>query len=397
MFRSRNNKNLFSFWFLGLSSDFGYWIILTAAHDLLSQGNSRPLPSGSLLKSSLQRECNQLSAGVILIVNIVPNFIMKSFLPFLPLWIHGRTFIAIILSVSGFAIASSNQTHTYMFSGVALCSIAVGIWTSSFLMYIPSFKDDKIVKAWCSGCGASGFMASMTYTILTTWGVSLSWILSFMMALPPLMAIVFWFVLEHPKINEIRQINNVNCPNKMRLRDKLKIALRLITFYTTPYFLVFFCQYLINQGLFELIYVKNSFMDLAAQVRWFTFLYLLAVLFASSFTLYKVNCLWLLVLLQIANLVILTTETIYGWIGNNIFIWFGNPYNFWIIVALIFWEGLIAGVSYVNTYRRINNEIPAIYTEFAMSINSVGASMGMTLAGLTAIPLHNYICNLPPL
>lgn len=69
--------------------------------------------------------------------------------------------------------------------------------------------------------------------------------------------------------------------------------------------------------------------------------------------------------------------------------------SIWIIFALIVFEGLLGGGAYVNTFYRMSKEIPANRREYAMSVVTLSDSIGITLAGLMAMPLHNYICGLP--
>lgn len=64
-----------------------------------------------------------------------------------------------------------------------------------------------------------------------------------------------------------------------------------------------------------------------------------------------------------------------------------------IIFPILFFEGLIAGSTYGNTFYRIHTEIPPNIKEFAMSTITVSNGLGIVFAAFSAIPLHNFICN----
>lgn len=69
--------------------------------------------------------------------------------------------------------------------------------------------------------------------------------------------------------------------------------------------------------------------------------------------------------------------------------------SIWIIFALVFWEGLLGGGAYVNTFYRMSKEIPERQRNFALGIVPIGDAIGIALAGFVAIPTHNAICLLP--
>lgn len=59
----RSMRNLVGFWLLGLCNNFGYVVMLSAAHDILSDntsGKQKGLPTSS----SKRLQCNPLSTGV---------------------------------------------------------------------------------------------------------------------------------------------------------------------------------------------------------------------------------------------------------------------------------------------------------------------------------------------
>jgi hypothetical protein len=50
------------------------------------------------------------------------------------------------------------------------------------------------------------------------------------------------------------------------------------------------------------------------------------------------------------------------------------------------------GGCYVNAFNLVSIEVPKNIREFAIAITSVADSFGITIAGFTAIPVHNAIC-----
>jgi battenin len=86
-------------------------------------------------------------------------------------------------------------------------------------------------------------------------------------------------------------------------------------------------------------------------------------------------------ILQFANVIILLTQIFFGYIPS-----------IWIIFLIIFWEGLLGGVTYVNVYNVVSVDIEKNNREFAISVVSIADTVGIAIAGFLSIPAHNYIC-----
>lgn len=381
-------KTILGFWLLGVCNNFGYCVILTAAYDLLSITHEVPANSTFTL-----RECNSISSGVILLADIAPHFIIKLVSPFFPLWIHFRVAVTVVFAIGGFVFVASKESKLLLVLGVILTSVSSGIGESSLLMYMPFFNTNNVISAWSGGTGAAGVLGSLSYLGLIALGFPHSTTLYSMLLAPIVMSCSFWLLLKHPTIDETNVESNLEYTtghDRTTFMEKLKITYKLLGIYLIPFTLVYFFQYTINQGLFELIYFKDSIIDLADQIRWYNFDYQVGVLISrSTGSLLELDYLWTVAVLQGLNLVVMTTESIFGWMGHA-------SYSFWIVVAVIFWEGLLAGISYYNTFRRINDEMPPGHRQFSMSMTSLGGPIGITLAGLFSIPLHDAICTLPP-
>lgn len=87
---------------------------------------------------------------------------------------------------------------------------------------------------------------------------------------------------------------------------------------------------------------------------------------------------------QFINVAILLTEVIT----------FFSP-SIWIVFGIVFWEGLLGGGAYVNTFYRMSKEIPEHNRKFALGVVSVADAIGIGLAGAASIPAHNTLCRLP--
>lgn len=66
----------------------------------------------------------------------------------------------------------------------------------------------------------------------------------------------------------------------------------------------------------------------------------------------------------------------------------------WIIFGTVFWEGLLGGWAYVNTYYRMTTEIPENRQIFSMGIVPVAGAIGVMMAGIFALPIHNFTCDI---
>lgn len=84
--------------------------------------------------------------------------------------------------------------------------------------------------------------------------------------------------------------------------------------------------------------------------------------------------------------------------------------SFWLTFVLVLYEGLLGGAVYVNAFYTISKEVsgcgklwvcpdvrvvvqvPLYHREFSMGLVSISDSLGITVAGVSAIFIHNFIC-----
>jgi len=151
---------------------------------------------------------------------------------------------------------------------------------------------------------------------------------------------------------------------------------------------VYYFEYLINQGLFELLYFPKSFLNHQQQYRWYQLTYQVGVLISrSSLGCLIINKIYLLSIFQGISLLILSLQSVYLELSGNT--------GLMLIFCLVFWEGLLGGAAYVNTFHKISQETEEQNREFSLGIASLADSTAIGLAGLSALPIHNWICEIP--
>lgn len=66
-----------------------------------------------------------------------------------------------------------------------------------------------------------------------------------------------------------------------------------------------------------------------------------------------------------------------------------NIYWNWLVV---FWEGLLGGAVYVNTFAEIADKVPLDEREFSLSAVTVSDSGGIAIAGFIGLWLEGALC-----
>ncbi|XP_015910468.1 battenin isoform X2 [Parasteatoda tepidariorum] len=346
-------RNLVGFWLLGLCNNYPYVIMLSAAFDLLhSDYHEDPNPSNSSCPRN-DSMCNSVSTGAILLADIIPSLLIKVVAPFI-------------------AINTQN-----------------------------------VVSTWASGTGGAGVIGALSYASLKAFFDTRP-TLQIMLVMPVITALTFWILIRHPQSKRLNCRELCRCsaeakpilegeidmatkeyvrkPSSYTLKEKISLTKPLLK-YMLPLGLVYFAEYFINQGLMELLYFKNASNWLChkVQYRWYQVDYQVGVLISrSSVNILKVNKLWILPILQFINVIFLLFNVYYAFLPN-----------IWIVFAIIFYEGLLGGCSYVNTFYKITVEVAEKDREFSMGVASVGDSVGIALAGIVSLPVHEVLCKLP--
>ena len=152
-----------------------------------------------------------------------------------------------------------------------------------------------------------------------------------------------------------------------------------------PLLLVYIAEYSINQGVAPtLLFPLEStpFKHYRAFYPVYNAIYQVGVFISRSSTpFFRVHNLYLPSFLQIANLLLLTIHAVFNFIPNVYFIF-----------LVVFWEGLLGGLVYVNTFAEILDTVPREDREFSLGATSVSDSGGICVAGFIGMALEVALC-----
>ena len=414
---------LAAFFLFGLLNNVLYVILLTAAHDLV--GPSIP-------------------KALVLLFDVLPAFLLKIVAPY---FIHlvpyaARIFLIAGLAATGMLLVALTPAYTdggtvaAKMAGVVLASLASGAGELSFLGLTHWYGPGSLA-AWGSGTGAAGLVGAGVYALATiTWGWSVRGTLLASAALPAGMVASFFAVLParpaakaleaRPRTEREREegedeeevdadgadVGLLSQGGKRTeraggdawlptFRANLRRARKLViplyvspsildTQYSPrhsmlPLLLVYVAEYTINQGvaptlLFPL--ASTPFAHFRAFYPTYNAIYQVGVFLSRSSTPFvRVHNLYLPSILQVANLVVLTAHAILDFLPSV-----------YVIFAIVFWEGLLGGLVYVNAFAEILDTVPLDDREFSLSATSVSDSAGICIASFVGMALEVAIC-----
>ncbi|XP_065226857.1 battenin-like [Planococcus citri] len=383
-----------AYWLLGLCNNYGYVVMLSAAHDILARHDGKT-ETTSDTSFNPDRHCNQLSTGVILLADIIPSLLVKIIAPFLPLWMNIRITLVVISAALGFILVGLSDSLLLAVLGVVCTAFSSGLGESSLLSFTVFFNDKSVLSGWSSGTGGAGFFGSLTYAGLLMLGLTPRETLFLLLVVPLTMAVSFWLILVNPLNTRMEpeesthvappSLNNIpQTISNHSLWYKINAIPRSLR-YILPLTFVYYFEYLINQGLSELCLFEKAFIDPKTQYRWYQVFYQIGVFASrSSISIIQIDKLWILAALQGVNLVYFGLEAIYRFTPSVI-----------IVLVVILWEGALGGLGYVNTFHNIQKEVRPEDKETVTGITSISDSLGITFSGFSAIPLHDTICKLP--
>ncbi|XP_063286954.1 battenin [Pelobates fuscus] len=398
-------RNLSAFWLLGLCNNFAYVVMLSAAHDILRTETNETSTLNISRSNNSRYDCNEISTAAVLLADILPTLIIKFSAP---LYIHRipynyRVSLCILTAAASFLIVSYSTQISVSLLGVVFASVSSGLGEITFLSLTAFFQSD-VVSYWSSGTGGAGILGSLSYLGLTLAGLSARNSLLVMLVIPALLLISYFFLMRppsslprwiFPKAAETsvtdRQpliqasASTVTDPD-LTTSQKWKIIPSLLK-YMIPLAIVYFAEYFINQGLYELIYFPDVSMSHSEQYRWYQMLYQAGVFVSrSSLRCVTIRRIWILSLLQCALAIFLLFGIAYLFLPS-----FGLP----VIFLIIIFEGLLGGAAYVNSFNNIAVNSKPEHKEFSMGVACVSDTLGISLSGAIAIPVHNYFCSLP--
>lgn len=172
------------------------------------------------------------------------------------------------------------------------------------------------------------------------------------------------------------------------LGANLRRARALFLPYMLPLLLVYVAEYTINQGVAPTLLFPldaSPFAEYRAFYPFYGFLYQLGVFISRSSTPFvRIHRLYVPSLLQVVNLAVLTAQAL----------WFDSflP-SVYLVFAIVFWEGLLGGAVYVNTFAEIMERVPPADREFSLGATSVSDSGGICVAGFLGMAMEVGLCN----
>ncbi|KAL8911854.1 MAG: hypothetical protein Q9171_003042 [Xanthocarpia ochracea] len=360
-----------AFWLFGLINNVLYVIILSAALDLVGPN---------------------VPKAVVLLADIIPSFLIKLCAPYfihlVPYWL--RIILFAVTSSWGMLLIAlappytDGVTITTKMAGVVLASLSSGAGELSFLgltHYYGSFSQ----AAWGSGTGAAGLIGAAYYSITTTSiGLSVKTSLLASSFLPLIMLLSFFLMLPRRLLRQATSLQNhdENVEHEEGNDDfsdredhgLLADPLSQSTASLKSSELI----YLINQSVAPtLLFPLNEtpFTEYRSFYPTYATIYQIGVFISrSSLPFLRLPYLYSMGLLQCLNLALVILQALYMILPS-----------IYLVFALIFWEGLLGGLVYVNTYAKVSDEVPEAQREFALGAVSVSDSAGISLAALVGV------------
>lgn len=320
-----------------------------------------------------------------------------------------RISILVVLSSLGMlTVASSDHLGLKLF-GIIVASLSSGLGELSFLQ-LTHFYGEISLAAFSSGTGGAGLVGSAVYQAFTTWfGFSFRTTLYLFSLAPTSFWAAYYLILPHnagsmklgysaiesrDSLNEEEEIENEPMPPppvsaaKPQL-DSIAVTLArlrpLVVPYMAPLFLVYISEYTINQGVSPTLLFPLEDMPFAkfrdAYVTYGTLYQLGVFISRSSSSFVRIRRVYIPSLLQLVNLVLLVIQAKYMILPNV-----------YVVMAIVFYEGLLGGAAYVNTFMLVSEKVPHKDREFAMGSVGVSDSAGVVCAGLISMWLEKSLC-----
>lgn len=329
----------------------------------------------------------------------------------------------ILLVATTRSIASGGSITGKLF-GVALSSLSAGVGEYSFLA-MTHFYGHASLAAWGTGTGLAGLVGAGLFFLFTSIiGLTVKTSLLISALLPFVMVIAFFIILpreamygkkmpgeyeaiaqeehetRHGDEADETQIGPADSTRIAKayaspLRNhqhggttvsgNVRLVASLLLPYILPIILVYLGEYTINQGVAPTLLFPLSETPFSRYRDFYPFynlLYQTGVLIArSSIAVVRINSLYVPSLLQLGNLVLLTSQSLFAWIPSVYFIF-----------LIIFWEGLLGGTVYVNTFASILENVHPENQEFSLGASSVGTSLGVCMAAGLSMLLEPALC-----
>ncbi|XP_040829034.1 battenin isoform X2 [Ochotona curzoniae] len=361
-----------------------------------------PGPAPTPHNNSSRFDCNPVSTAAVLLADILPTLVIKLLAP---LGLHllpysPRVLVSGLCAAGSFLLVAFSDSVGISLCGVVLASISSGLGEVTFLS-LTAIYPRAVISWWSSGTGGAGLLGALSYLGLTQAGLSPQNTLLSMLGIPALLLASYFLLLTapepqdpggeaeadpatrqpllSPEVPEAKPASswNLSCQEKWTVFKGL-------LYYIIPLVLVYFAEYFINQGLFELLFFRNTHLTHTQQYRWYQMLYQAGVFASrSSLRCCRIRFTWALAMLQCLNMAMLLAD-----------IWLGFLPSIYLVFLIILYEGLLGGAAYVNTFHNIALETSDKHREFAMAAACISDTLGISLSGLLALPVHNFFCRL---
>ncbi|KAL4754691.1 hypothetical protein BDW72DRAFT_200649 [Aspergillus terricola var. indicus] len=409
LFHGADPKVCVAFWLFGLINNVLYVIILSAALDLVGPN---------------------VPKGVVLLADVLPSFGTKLIAPY---FIHAvpysvRVVICVVLSALGMLVVALSPAYvdggtiSSKLAGIILASLSSGIGELSFVG-LTHFYGPFSLAAWGSGTGAAGLVGAGAYALATTsLGLRVKFTLMASAFLPVVLAVSFFFILPRAQIqfghtvygdveehaddsvlsndgdgeregllgssthSTVSLKSTYRVRGWHRLRENLRRARGLFFPFMLPLLLVYIAEYTINQGVSPTLLFplkKTPFAHFRAFYPAYNAIYQVGVFISRSSTpFFRIRDLYLPSILQIVNLILLTLHSLFNFIPNV-----------YLVFIVVFWEGLLGGLVYVNTFAEIGDRVPREDREFSLSATTVSDSGGICIAGFLGMVFEVWLCD----
>lgn len=373
-----HHRVFLSFFCFGLLNNILYVVILSAAIDLVGLA---------------------VPKAIVLLADIVPAFAIKILAPF---FIHlipykARVWVLVGLSLFGMLVISLSPQHAIFFKvfGIALASVLSGMGEVSFLQLTHFYREQYSVGGFSTGTGGAGLLGSFLFMLLTNLlNMPVRAALLLFSVVPLGFVAAFYLLLPSPSeeipYTQLEPSDETSLKNHvLNTLDEMKPLVRP---YMVPLCTVYISEYVINQGvsptlLFPLEdlphWLFSSYRDIYVV---YGFLYQLGVFVSRSSVNFgiRIKQLYWLTFLQAFNVFITVCQSLYD-----------RPFpTIWPLLLLIFYEGLLGGFSYVNTFMSVSEQVPKHKREFSMGCVGISDSFGIVMAGCINWWLETNLCHL---
>lgn len=378
-----------------------------------------------ILSAALDLVGPSVPKGVVLLADVIPSFFTKLCAPYfiqaVPYAI--RILIFVFLSAAGMLLIALTPDYTdggtisTKLAGVILASLSSGGGELSFLGLVHYYGPFSLA-AWGSGTGGAGLIGAGAYALATTsLGFSVRTTILASACLPAVMLVSFFAILPRgplkastPKaladpvigddidreqreglLSSDTSVSSASTVSGKRsawqlFKANLKRSRSLFFPFMLPLLLVYIAEYTINQGVAPTLLFPledSPFKHYRAFYPTYNFLYQTGVFISRSSTpFFRIHRLYPPSFLQCANLALLFMHAMYPFLPS-----------YYLVCIVIFWEGLLGGLVYVNTFAEISDTVPKEDREFSLSATTVSDSAGICIAGFISMGVEVWLCH----